>query len=221
MVYVRKRRATRATPKKRVYRRRRFNTTRKQSGRSGFLRMVRWSSKDSTQNCHFYINGNDTLPDGTGTTTFAYSDVAGYTEMQNLFDNYRITRVLYRWVIGRNPDWATTATNRGWSTRIVWRHDFNDAAVITQAQLYQGANLREVFLNSDKLQSRWYSIKPASLNQMYESAVASAYSPKWRQWMDTNDFTTHYGIKYAYGNLYAGLNLRMECKIVMEFKGIS
>jgi len=220
MVYVRKRRTTKRTTKRRVYKRR-FNTKRSQYGRGGYLNMVRWSSKDSAQNCHVLHTGSDTLPDSTSATIFTYSDVAGYGEMQSLFDNYRIKRVLYRWVITRNPDWASTTTNRGWSTRVFWRHDFNDQLALTQAQMFQGANLREVYLNSDKLQTRWYSIKPASLTQIYESSTQTAYGPKWRQWMDTNDFTPHYGIKYGWQNLYAGINLRLECKYMMEFKGIS
>lgn len=211
-----------STKKKRTYRKRKFNITRKKRIMpSGRLRMLRWSCKNTAQSCHILITGNDTLPDSVGTTTFTYSDVEGFAEMNSLFDNYRILKVLYRWVITRNPDWATTTANRGWSTRIFWRHDFNDQVNITQQQLFQGANLREAYLNTDKLHTKWYSIKPASLTQIYESATQTAYGPKWGQWMDTNDYTPHYGIKYGFQNLYAGINLRLECKYIMEFKGIS
>jgi len=220
MVYVRKRRTTKRTTKRRVYKRK-FNTKRSQYGRGGFLNMVRWSSKDATGNCHVTYSGVDLVPDNIAATTFAYSDVTGYGEMQSLFDNYRINKILYRWVLNRTPDWSTTNGNRGWSVRVFWRHDFNDSTPIAQNLLFQGGNLREVYLNTDRLQTKWYTLRPSTLSTMYEGATATAYSPKWRQWMDTNDFTTHYGIKLGYNNLYAGLQLRLECKYVMEFKGIS
>lgn len=219
MAYGRKRRSTRTS--KKGGKRRRFNIVRRKYPRMGYFKLMRWSSKDSTNNCHVLLQGNDLVPDNIGATTFALSDMQSYGEMQALFDNYTITRVLYRWVITRTPDWATTNANRGWSTRVMWAHDFNDSTPISQANLYQRAGLREAYLNSDRLQTKWFSLKPAILAQMYEGTGATAYSPKWRQMIDTADLSPFYGIKYAYQNLYAGINLRMEAKIFGQFKGIS
>lgn len=211
--------------KRRTYRRRPFNTRRPRGGgmRSGQMRVLRWSSKDATNNCHVMHQGSDTTPDlASFTEQFRMADCQAYTELVNLFDNFRVMRVLYRWVVTRNPDWASTTVNRGWSTRIIWTHDFNDALGLTQSGLYQRANLKEVYLNSDRLQTKWYSLKPAITAQVYESAIASGYTPKWRQWLDTVDAACpHYGIKYGFNNLYAGINLRLEAKIIMECKGIS
>lgn len=218
MAYKRKR-STRKSRK--VTKRRRFNIPRRKYSRVGYFKVLRWSSKDSTNNCHVLLQGNDTLPDGTGATTFALSDVNGYTEIQSLFDNYTITKVMYRWVVTRNPDWASTTTNRGWSTRIMWTHDFNDSTPISQALIFQRANLREAYLNNDKLYTKWYKLNPAILAQMFEGAAATAYAPKWRQMIDTNDLSPHYGIKYAYQNLYAGINLRLEAKMIIKAKGTS
>lgn len=194
---------------------------RKYSPKIGIVRVMRWSSKDSVNNCHLLLQGNDALPDTTGAVTFTLSDVQSYGELQSLFDNYTITRVLYRWVVTRSTDWASTTTNRGWSTRIAWAHDFNDSTPISQANLFQRAGLREVYLNTDRLQTKWFSLKPAILAQMYEGTTLTAYSPKWRQYIDTADLAPFYGIKYAVQNLYAGINLRLEAKIFGTFKGIS
>lgn len=205
---------------KKGYKRRRFNMSRKQQG--GYLRVMRWSSRDTAQNCHVLLTGTDAAPDQQATTIFTLGDVAGASEITALFDNYKITKVQYRWVITRNPDWNNTTANRGWSVRVAWAHDFNDQVVIPQALLFQRAGLKEVYLNSDRLQSRWYSIRPAILVNQYESLTSTSYGPKWRQWIDTSETATpHYGIKYAYQNLYAGTNLRLEAKIFMECKGIS
>lgn len=210
--------------KRRTYRRRPFNMRRPRGQiRSGYLRILRWSSKDATNNCHVLHQGSDAAPDLAGfVETFSMANCNGYLEQVNLFDNFRVMRVLYRFCLSRNPDWASTTANRGWSTRIFWSHDFNDTTGLTQAGLFQRSNLKEVYLNNDKLTTKWYSLKPAMLTQGYESAIANSYTPRWRQWLDTNDAPTpHHGIKYGFNNLYAGLNLRMEAKIIMECKGIS
>lgn len=189
--------------------------------RYGQLTAMRWSSQGAN-NSHLEIIGNDTIFSGNSTTTFAMSNVNGYTEFVNLFDNFRITRVMYRWVITRNPDQATGAGNKGIYPRIVWTHDFNDSTPIGRDAIYQRANPREFYFGDNKQQSPWYTLKPACLMQIYESATAAAYGPKWGQWMDTNDNATlHYGLKYAWDQCFAGVTIRLEAKICMDFKGIS
>lgn len=190
--------------------------------KSGFLKAMRWSSKDSANTCHVLIQGSDALPGSYNTTTFSLFDLASYGEFLNLFDNYRITRVVYRWVVTRSPDWNSTTANRGWSIRVGWCHDFNDSIGINQLNIWQRSNLKEAYLNTDKLKTKWYSLRPSCLMQLYEGTGATAYAPKWRQWVDTADYSMpHYGIKYAYDNLYTGCNLRLEAKIYCEFKGVS
>lgn len=209
---------TKKSYRKRTYRKKPYYSSRKM----GFFNAMRWSANDGVNNTHLLVAGNDLVPAGNGATTFALNNVNGSGELVSLFDNYRITRVVYRWVIARTPDWATTNANRGWSVRINWTHDFNDSTPIAQSFIYQRANQHEAFLNVDKMATRWYSLKPAALVQMYESSTSTAYQPKWKQWMDTSDNSApHYGIKYAWDNLYAGENLRLEAKIYIQCKGIS
>lgn len=222
MVYARSSKRMSKRRPRFIKRRRRFNITKKKFGRTGFFKIMRWSSADSTNNCHGQIAGNDTVPDGTGTAVFALSNVNGSGELVSLFDNYRVTRVMYRWVITRNPDQAVTTTFKGVYPRLCWTHDFNDQAAISRTLIYQRANMKEVFFTDNYNKTRWYSLKPSSLVQMYESSTSSAYQPKWLQWMDTSDSTApHYGIKYAYSDLYNNINLRLEAKIFVECKGIS
>lgn len=210
------------TYRKKGYKKRSFNMTKRYSSPSmGRMKIMRWSVNDTGANCHLVRTGDDSVPTNIGVATFALNQVQSNTEITNLFDNYRITRVLYRWVVTRDPSQATL--NKGWSVRVVWAHDFNDSNQISIANLYQRQGLREVYINSDRLTTKWYSLKPATVASFYESGVAGvAYSPKWGQWFDTSDnTTTHYGIKYGYDNLFAGMFLRMEAKVYMECKGIS
>lgn len=212
----RKKRTTRRRVRKAMpYRKRRYTP------KGGFLKVVRWSS-NASPNVHINLTGADANPSGTAATMFSMSHVNGFTELVSLFDNFRITRIVYRWIITRDPSQASTAGNKGIYPRIVWTHDFNDSAPISRDLIYQRSNMREAFFSDNIQRTRWFSLRPSLLSTMYESGVANAYSPKWKQWIDTADNAAqHYGIKYAYDNLYTGINMQLEAKIFMECKGIS
>lgn len=217
MVYRRKLRQRR----RRITKARRIPRKPRRTVAGGQMRLMRWSSQ-AAPNVHLNIAGQDLAPSGTGTTVFQLSQVNSFTEIVNLFDNFRITKIAYRWVILRNPDQVTTATYKGIYPRINWTHDFNDQQPISRDNIYQRANMREVWFSDNNQKSRWYTLKPSVLVTMYESSIANAYTPKWKQWLDTADNAApHYGIKYAFDNLYLGMNLVMEAKIYLEAKGIS
>lgn len=210
--------------RKPVYKRRRFNMTKRRTKQpaSGRIKILRWCNADATNNCALNIVGSDVLPAQDGTAQFSMSQMAGAAEIVSLFDNYRILKILYRWVITRNPDQVTTTANKGLYPRLVWRHDFNDGATITRNQMMQSANIKEAYFGDSYQKTRWHLLNPAMLVNGYESATQTAYLPKWRQWMDTNDSAAlHYGIKYSFSELYAGSSLRLEAKILVECKGIS
>lgn len=221
-------------PPRRSYRKKRSTRKRSNYGRRyGYRRrvhglgqrsfkIIRWSSADATNNCHVTITGNDAVPTTDSTTVFSLSNVNGSGELVSLFDNFRVLKVLYRWVITRNPDQVSTAGNKGLFPRIVWTHDFNDQIPISRALIYQRANLKEVFMNDNYQKTKWYSLSPALLTTTYESAVANAYQPAWKKWLDTSDSATpHYGIKYSVDQNFTGMTVRLEAKIMMECKGVS
>lgn len=186
------------------------------------MRFTRWSTLESTYNVHLAITGS-AAGNNIGSTVFKLSDTSGYGELKNLFDNYCIRKVLYRWVLTRNPDQATTASKAGIYPRLTWVHDFNDSTAITRLQMQQHPRMREVFFNDNYQRTKWYSLRPASLTQLFESGLgAVAYKPTWGAFVDTNDVDMpHYGIKYTYMDLYEGMGLYLEAKIVIDCKGIS
>lgn len=221
MPYVRKykKRSMRKRTRKTT---RRFNTTKKKFGKVGFCKVIRWSNADTTYNSHYTIQGNDVLFSNAVTLNFNMSNVAAASELVGLFDNFRITKIDYRFVIQRNPDSVTTTANKGIYPRLTWAHDFNDSVVATRNQIMQRANLKEYQFTDSRLQTPWYTLKPSVLAVMYESATQSAYSPKWLTWLDTSDSATnYYGIKLAYDQCYAGMVVLMQCKYHIELKGIS
>jgi len=208
--------------KRRTYRK--FNMSRRRSrAATGTMKVVRWSTRDAGNFCHNQQTGSDTVTEQFGSATFSLGDVQNVGELTGLFDNYRITRVLYRWHVTRDTDFATATGNKGAPVRIVWAHDFNDSTTPSAGQLYQRTGMREIFMNGDdRPVSKWYSLKPASLAVLYEGVAASGYAPKWRQYMDTSDSTVpHYGIKWWVSSLFQAINLRLEAKLFLELKGVS
>lgn len=203
---------------------RKYNISKKSYPRSGFLRMVRWSNLLTTANCHLQMTGDDVLTSGDGATTFKLNDVNSHTELVNLFDNYRIVKILYRFVLIRNPSEysGTIPAAKGLYPRLTWCHDFNDSTPVTRTLMIQKANMREFFFTDNSQKTKWFVLNPAALAVNYETAVLSSYSPKWKQWLDTGDNSCpHYGIKYNYSELYTGIAIRMECKYILECKGVS
>lgn len=218
------RRFKKRTMRKRARKGTRKTYIRRKTAKSGYLKLIRLSNKDTTKNVHYTITGNNLVPSNYFALTFALDDVNGNGEIKSLFDNYRIVKVLYRFVMERDITslGAAGSTGVGNYPRVNWVHDFNDSTAITRQQMMQHAGMREFWFTSDRQHSRWYSLNASSLVQQYESPSATAYKPVWRSWVDTGDSAMpHYGLKIAYDNLYASNNIYIECKYVIECKGIS
>lgn len=215
----RKRMSKRST---RPYKRRRFNITRRQVPyQTKFIRITRWSNKDTSNNVHLTILGT-AGGNNPGSTVFALSDVPNNSEIISMFDNYTIRKVFYRWVLFRDPSaYQTTAGTQGIFPRITWAHDFNDSVPVSRNLLMQYPKMKEFFFSETRQKTPWYSIKPASLSLMFENSTNTAYKPTWGTFVDTNDNMVHYGIKYFYNSLHEGNTLVMECKYVLDCKGIS
>lgn len=164
------------------------------------------------------IPGNDTTPGGTYAWAFSLNEVPGYTEYTTLFDQYKINRIQYRFVLKRNPDFANV--NKGFMTRIMTVIDHDDTTLPASfAELQQYPKANEIWLNDNRPVTRWRSLKPSTLNYTYNGVVANAYTVKYNQWLDTGFTNTyHYGLKLAYDQLYAGCSVFVECRYHMEFK---
>lgn len=213
--YKRKRSAT----KKYVPRRKTRYTMRRKPG--GYLKTVRFSTKDATNNCHLQILGTPSGISGVGSQVFTLNDIATPSDFTNLFDNYRISKVLYRWVLRRDTSQQTI--NPDSYPRIQWTHDFNDQTVSTVGDLRQCANLREAFFNSSYQRTRWYTIKPATLGLQYETSTSSKTAPVWGVWLDSRNSATtpYYAIKWYADSAFTNTIIQLECKYVLEFKGVS
>lgn len=131
---------------------------------------------------------------------FAY--LANYTEFTNLYDQYKITRVVYHVQLINNPDAgnivnSTTAGNNSsnWFPKLWYVRDYDDNTSMTLDEMRQYSKSKCITLRPN--QTYKIAVKPAVLLQAYDTAISSAYIPKWNQWVDAaNSATPHYGIKF-------------------------
>lgn len=161
------------------------------------------------------LNGNDTLPNGAGGVSFQLSDLPSYSELTSLFDQYKIAGVAYRWCITKDPMVISSKVY----PRLVQVHDYDDAGVPATTDLYQYTNCNEYWFNETKQCTPWRYIKPARASVEYEGPTNSSYSPKWSGFIDClSNSAPHYGIKYAYEGLYAGIQMVLQCKYYVVMK---
>lgn len=210
----------------RKYRKR--STMRKRTGRTYVARKnyIRAKAKVNHLKCQRYVYkltlaGNDTVPTGSGAITFGLSDVPNNSEFTALFDQFKIVGIKYRWVVKRNPEDANTATYKGLYPRVCWVHDHDSAqASATLVELQQYSRMSEFYFGDSKMNTRWQYLKPAVANSVY-NGVYNGYSALWRRWLDCGyPAVPHYGIRYYYDALYAGISIELECKYILQFKTI-
>lgn len=205
-----KRKATRAPARR--YKRRRV--MRRRVAKKNVLTTNRFVIKQS-------IVGNDAIPNGTLALTFALSDTPAFAEFTTLFDQYKINRIQYRFVLRRSPDHTTNlGVVRGWNFRCMFVVDRDDSLVPANfLELQQYPKVREVWLNVDKPVTRWYSLTPSVLYAMYNGVASTGYAPKRAAFVDVvNSGLPHYGLKIAWDQLYTGTDVFVECRYHMSFQ---
>lgn len=207
MVFYRRKRTT--TARKPMAKRRPFNMKRRYVPK--VFTFARYLEKDVRL-------GSDVTPQQDVGITFAMSDLNNSAEFTTLFDQYRIKKVLYRFYISRQVDLATTAANKGIYPRLFWVHDYDDSTPLAIPLLSEYTGMKSWQFNESNVRTKWMSISPAKLQEIYR-ATTSAYQPVWKGFLDTTySNVPHYGVKFSIKDLYAGINLIMETKYIIELK---
>lgn len=167
------------------------------------------------------IGGSDVVPANGQALKWNLNDVPGVSDFTNMFDQYQIAGVAYRFVVNRDDQGQSTAGNKGFFIRLMHVQDFNDATTPTSfAELQQYPYVKEIWLNEARPVSKWYYMKPAVLNTI-NSLIANNYNPKKNVWIDTGyPGTDHYGLKFFYDQHYAGRTLFIEAKYYIKLKEI-
>lgn len=198
--------------------RRKRRTTRSRIPRGLFTRANVLQTKRFV--IRYTATGADATPSGGVAVTFSPSDVPAFSEFTALFEEFQFAGIAYRFVLNRDPAFATTTANRGYPVRVIMAHDHTDSTTPSFADLQQYPKCREVWLSQNKTLTKWYWLKPNTINVGYTTGVASNYGTDYKRWVDSaNTSTPYYGLKFAYDLLVAGEQLLLECKYYMKFRG--
>lgn len=126
------------------------------------------------------------------TIAFKLSDLPDFADFTSLYDQYRINKVVLNF--RRTNDYSNQAALAAGirSSMLYTIIDHDDIGVPTLAEMRQYANCKE--WSTDRDHSR--ATVPAVLVQNYETSIATAYTPKFKQWVSTTDpGTQHFGMK--------------------------
>jgi len=132
--------------------------------------------------------------------TFALSNAPGYTELTTLYDQFRINWVKL-WIVCRFN--VTTQNEAGalalGMPQMIYHVDSDDATAPAASDagmdtIRECRNSKGFSFGTNRTCSIF--IRPAVLASAYETAVTTAYSPRYGQWIDCqNSNTPHYGLK--------------------------
>lgn len=206
---MKSRRFYKSTRKRRVY-------TWKRTGQMGMNRMAMrryrvYKSATTTVTHNFkrtvrIITGASTGTGPGGGTYFgafspSLSQLPNVSEFGALFDQYRINFVVYR-IIWRSTALSAieTANNQNMGAPyILWTLDRDDVSLPTDPNtIREYATCKEFMFTPDK-RVCYIKFKPNTLQQIYQSAIATSYSVNWKRWVDIADGgnTPYYGCKFA------------------------
>jgi len=167
-----------------------------------------------------YLPGFYALAAGAGAVgaarQFNLSQVPNRTEFTNLYDQYQIKGVkislIPRFTEALSTGTAQTIGNM-WSCL-----DYDDASTPTSIDtLLQYQNVKRTRTN--QVHSRF--LKPAVAREVFNTGIATAYSPQKNVWLDcTSDTVEHYGIKFWFDSTPAGVTYDIVIKFYLAFKNV-
>lgn len=167
-------------------------------------RRTRRKPKQQLANIHRHIRdvSNDFTVDLSGSTysvsetlTFNLTQIAGYSELTAIYDQYTIDRIYLKLMYsplhligteaGQSPNQSVYVM-----TNVPLSRDGGDTPSLEQFK----ANPSSKLFNLVPGQTRNFSFKPNVLTMLYEAAASTAYGPKFDQWINIADETTpHHG----------------------------
>lgn len=169
---------------------------------------------------------------GSFAASFRLSDVPDYTEFTNLFDQFRLNKVVIRIIPMATSvsTGAAYASNVGQSCVLFhWALDQDDQTLPTNSESgvdtmrnRQGYRVRNIYSGGGRPITIVF--RPHFARTLYNTSTTSAYQPA-RGWLDNNSSgTPHYGLKCITEAVSGGsvqvLFFKIEAKYFFSFKGI-
>lgn len=137
--------------------------------------------------------------------SFNLDDINGAASYKNLFEYYRIDKVVVTFRYKGTGQAAAAGSSHGYAPNEVnpllyFKVDHNDISADSLALMRESMKTKEKQLTNNK-PNFTITLKPAIQAEAYHTALASTYVPKWGQWLSTDDGSVpHYGLKaYATG----------------------
>lgn len=169
-----------------------------------------------------WIDGGAVYPQTSAVGTsyvFKLSLIPGYTEIQAMYDFYRIRKidVLYEPASRAGPTAATT-TSPG--TVIAVGPDYDESTAVAFATMLERTTT-QIFSTLEKWE---VSFVPRISSVAYGNGVASGYSLGMKDaWVDTSSDTSYYGFNFAFPATTAAMQfggrimyrLHLECAMVI------
>lgn len=209
-----KRRARASRTRRPFKRARRYGKFRRTYRKRGFRRsrVVKHSFKRMSDGGT--ITGNATYSPFVAGYSFALDQLPNYTEFTNLYDSFRINFIVQKWHLKIDPS-AQTATTASYP-KLYWVVDNDDSTAPSNLnELRQHSRCKMAVMNPNRPVT--IKFRPSVLMQAYEGATATAYVPKWKQYIDCNDFATpHYGLKLGIDDL-TNINYKVTVETIMYF----
>lgn len=156
--------------------------------------------------------------------TFSLDDIMQSSSYTDLFEFYRIDKVVvtFRYKQVNNATEASGRAQNEVNPLLYFKVDHDEITAQTVPQMKESSKTREHQFSNDKPNFS-ITLKPAIQAEAYKTALTSAYTPKWGQWLRTVDDTVpHYGLKahcIAYKDAaWNPGSLAVEYKYYISFK---
>jgi len=147
-------------------------------------------------------------------SAFTFTSLVNASEFTALFDQYKITHVQVKFFLKIDPGAQSAAGASYPKLFTITDHD-DESPPASLNVMREHPRCRIRVMNPNRPVT--VNIKPAILGLAYKTAVASAYCPKWKQWIDCNDsMVPHYGLKWAIDDL-TNTNYKVDTEVKMWF----
>lgn len=156
--------------------------------------------------------------------TFSLNDIRQVSNYSGIFEYYKIDKIVvtFRYKTGGlapalNPNGTSLGSvHNEINPMLIFKVDHNDVTADTISELKDSMRTRKKVLTNNNPEFS-ITLKPALQEEIYKSAVTTAYGPVWGKWLPMADVTApHFGLKaYAVGVNYASADMG---KILVTYK---
>lgn len=135
--------------------------------------------------------------------TFSLDQLPNYLELTALYDQYML-RFIKLYIVARSTNMSymeTINAPKVGTPQLICVVDYDDAGIPASSEagmnsIREYSRSRSFIYGTGKAQTFKIGLKPATLSMAWRTAVSTAYSPKWNQYVDCDNANMqHFGLK--------------------------